>query len=103
MGALAARRRRPSDGGSPCPTRRYRFPERSRSAGTSGPVPVDEGLDDRLPLAFLGEDGPRDEVEEETEPVDEGEHPEQEPDEVDVDVEVGSESRADPGDHPSLL
>src|ERR1700722_13442901 len=99
MGALAASCRWPSDGENPRLTRRYRFLEAPRSAGRSGPVPVDERLDDRLPLALLGDEGPRDHVRECAEAVDEGGYPEREPDQGDVDLEVGTETRTDSGDH----
>jgi hypothetical protein len=63
---------------------------------------VDERLHDRLVLAFLGQDGPGDHVEQHAKAVEDGEHTEQEPDEVNVDLEVDREGRADPGDHPPL-
>jgi MFS family permease len=64
---------------------------------------IDERLDDRGALALLGEDRPSSQVQQCAEAPDERDDPEQEPDEVDVDLEVGSESRADPGHQPPVL
>jgi MFS family permease len=64
---------------------------------------VDERLDDRGVLVLLGEDGPGHHVDERAEAPEEREHPKQEPDEGDVNLEVGSESGADPGHQPPVL
>ena len=64
---------------------------------------VDDGLDDGLALALLGNDGPGHQVEQHAQSVEEGEHAEEEPDDGSVDLEVVSESRTDPGNHPPLL
>ena len=56
---------------------------------------ADEGLDDRAVLAFLGKDQPRDQVEQDAEPVEDSEYPESQPDQVDVDPKVSTE----PGTH----
>src|SRR5882724_9791363 len=62
-----------------------------------------ERLHDRPAFPLLGEDGPGDEVHQGTETVEDAEHAEQQPNEIDVNLEVRSESRADPGKHPPLL
>ncbi len=64
---------------------------------------VDERLHDRLFLALFGEDGPGEQVEQQAKAVEDGEHAEQEPDEVNVDLEVRGEGCADAGDHPPVL
>jgi hypothetical protein len=63
---------------------------------------AEDRLDDGLVLALFGKDHPGHQVDQRAKAVEEGEHAEQEPDEVDVDPEVGSERGADPGHHPSV-
>jgi MFS family permease len=62
---------------------------------------VDERLGDRG-LALLREDQPRDQVHQRPQPVEDREHAEEQPDEVDVHAEVRGEPGAHAGDHPSL-
>jgi len=63
---------------------------------------VDERLGDRVVLVLLGNDRPGGQVEQRAEAPDERDDPEQESDEIDVDLEVSSESCADPGHHPPV-
>ena len=66
------------------------------------PALVDERLQDRAVLAFLGKDRPSDQVQQDAEPVEDREHPEREPDEVHVHPEVRGKPGTDPGDEPTL-
>jgi MFS family permease len=64
---------------------------------------VDERLGDRVVLVLLGNNRPGGHVEQWAQAPDEREDPEHEPDESNVDLEVGRESRADPGHHAPVL
>ena len=63
---------------------------------------ADDGLDDRAVLAFLGKDQPRDQVQQDPEPVENREYPESQPDEVHIDPKVGTEPGADARYDPAL-
>ena len=63
---------------------------------------ADEGLDDRAVFAFLWKDQPRDQVQQDAEPVEDSEYPESQPDEIDVDPEVSTEPGTDARYDPAL-
>jgi hypothetical protein len=63
---------------------------------------ADEGLDDRAVLAFLGKNQPRDQVQQDAEPVENSEYPESQPDKVYVDPEVSTEPGTDARYDPAL-
>jgi hypothetical protein len=65
-------------------------------------APADERLDDRAVFAFLGEDQPRDQVQQDAEPVEDSEYPESQPDEVNVDPKVSTEPGTDTRYDPAL-
>jgi MFS family permease len=63
---------------------------------------VDQRLKDGAVLALLGEERPRDQVQQGPEPVEDREHTESKPDKVHVHPEVASQPDADAGDHPAV-
>jgi hypothetical protein len=64
--------------------------------------PADERLEDRAVPALFRQDRPGDQVNQDAEAPEDGQDAEREPDQVDVDAEIGGKPSADPGDHPAV-
>src|SRR5487761_588709 len=63
---------------------------------------VDEGFQDRAGLPLSRKDRPGDQVDQDTQPVEDGKYAEPESDQVDVDPKIRGKPGAHPGGHPAV-